>query len=388
VCSGNKTYKNSKKFNYIVHIIPYYAYSNTHSIHSFVYIRFMSEHLVPIKEEDSRLQLLKLWLKESLGYSDFNLSVASADASFRRYFRIEFSHPYVFENNEYVSLIVMDAPPEQESVKEFTRIAKYWYKHKISVPRVFAKNIEQGFLVLEDFGDTTFLQKNESAQDIDKKSAYSQALNQLTNIQSQLSIVDINHQLPAYLEKKLLEECLLFSDWYLEKHCSYYLSEDERNYLMSLFSKLNKLALKQPKVVVHRDYHSRNLMYRDNQSYGVIDFQDAVIGPLFYDSVSLLKDCYIMLPTQLRESLFNEYYDSIKQIGLFSGTLAEARLYFDLMGVQRHLKAIGIFSRLFHRDGKNGYLDDIPRTASYIMQLKDEYDELEPLVDILRKTVK
>jgi aminoglycoside/choline kinase family phosphotransferase len=185
-----------------------------------------------------------------------------------------------------------------------------------------------------------------------------------------------------------MSEMQLFSEWFLQKNCNYELSRTESEKLQKTFTYLLNTALQQSRVTVHRDYHSRNLMARSNLPHGVIDFQDAVVGPVTYDLVSLLKDCYIKMDNNLRSDLIKYYRDLAMQESLLSADdINNFERYFDLMGVQRHLKAIGIFSRLYHRDGKQAYLSDIPRTASYITELENKYPELGDLVDLLNKVL-
>ena len=321
---------------------------------------------------DARLISLKQWLL-SLGYKDFSLEPASQDASFRRYFRMTLKGQK--------SLILMDAPPEKESLSPFIEIAKDWIVSNIAVPTLFEYSRELGFLVLEDFGNITFL--NHLTED-NISSKYSLAIDELIKIQLHAAEVT----LPSYAPKLLLFEMSLFIDWFLIKHCGYRLLKSERQELEKTFSVLMESAIGQKQVTVHRDYHSRNLMLADVNKIGVIDFQDAVHGPLSYDLVSLLKDCYFKLNNPQRIFLLDYYLQQATENKLIEDkSFNNFKQEFDLMGVQRHLKAIGIFCRLYHRDKKENYLADIPLTASYIIDLGSSYSELRPIISVLEKCI-
>jgi len=325
--------------------------------------------------QDARFILIQEWLREQK-YSNFTLQAASADASFRRYFRMMFA-PVARQSN----LIVMDAPPDKESLSPFIEIAQDWRAAGIATPEIHCFNRDLGILVLQDFGQQTLLQALDATNLI---LLYQQAIDELLQIQ----LHDAKHVLPDYSEQLFMQEMQLFVDWYLIKHNAYHLSTNQAKELESIFEILKSSASTQSFVNVHRDYHSRNLMYRSNMTPGVIDFQDAVRGPLSYDLVSLLKDCYIELSVKQREQLYSYYLQAAQSKGLLHNTeLKSFQRAFDLMGVQRHLKAIGIFSRLYHRDGKESYLKDIPLTAGYILSLESTYPELTPLINILRPLV-
>ena len=319
---------------------------------------------------DARLDSLNQWLLE-LGYKDYLLEPASQDASFRRYFRMT--------RKDEKSLILMDAPPMNESLSPFMEIARDWSTSAISVPEIFEYSRDLGFMVLEDFGSQTFL-NTLSLSNID--SHYRIAIDELLKIQMHKA----EFTLPDYTEELLLFEMSLFIDWFVLKHCGYQLSEKERQSLESCFHELMQSARQQRQVTVHRDYHSRNLMFVSNEKLGVIDFQDAVCGPLTYDLVSLLKDCYFKLDNSKRALLLDYYLQHAVNNNLLGEISSEQfKQSFELMGVQRHLKAIGIFCRLYHRDGKENYLLDIPLTASYIVDLANSYTVLTPIVAVLEK---
>ncbi|MCH9049156.1 MAG: phosphotransferase [Proteobacteria bacterium] len=318
-----------------------------------------------------RLQQLNQWLAEIIGSEDYQLQPASGDASFRRYFRLT-------HNDE--TCIVMDAPPAQEGCSPFIDVAERLLAVNINVPRILEKDLKQGFLLLSDLGDEQYLDHltEESADKL-----YQDAMQALFCMQQQ---TDTNG-LPPYDEKLLLQEMELFRNWLLKKHIGLDLSKEIQTMLDEVFKLLLDEALAQPKVFVHRDYHSRNLMINgsgfDSGNPGVLDFQDAVCGPFTYDLVSLLKDCYIKWPGQQIRGWAHNFFE---QIAENHPDIDEEKFmqWFDLMGVQRHLKASGIFARLCHRDGKSGYLADIPRTLSYIVDLNGEYPELQGLIELIQ----
>jgi hypothetical protein len=324
------------------------------------------------ESDDKRIGQIKEWL-HTLGYDNYQLLPASQDASFRRYFRL------MDENQK--SVIIMDAPPDKESLSPFIEIAQDWVQSGISVPRIRDYSRQLGLMVLEDFGSQTMLN---ILEDDNRQLVYKTAIDELTLIQQHRA----GHVLPQYSNQLLLNEMQLFVDWYLAKQCNYVLSRSELPEMQRVFKFLADTANAQQKVNVHRDFHSRNLMYRTDRSLGVIDFQDAVYGPVSYDLVSLLKDCYFKHAENEREALIDYYLGSANSnIQLAKINRADFIRDFDLMGVQRHLKAIGIFSRLYHRDGKADYLKDIPRTASYIQDLDGLYPELDILQQILSESL-
>ncbi len=322
----------------------------------------------------TRLKQLNHWLSETIGSKDYQLEPASDDASFRRYFRLE-------HNNE--TFIVMDAPPEQENCVPFIDIAERLLAVNINVPRIIEKDLKQGFLLLSDLGDSQYLDAltEESVDDPYVNSLYQAAMQELVMMQQQAD----TKNLPAYDEKLLLQEMELFRDWLLQEHIGMDLTVETQSMLDDVFKLLVNEALSQPSVFVHRDYHSRNLMLNGTagENPGVLDFQDAVEGPFTYDLVSLLKDCYIKWPAQQVRDWAKKYFEEIAD-EYPDIDVTQFMRWFDLMGVQRHLKASGIFARLYHRDGKTGYLADIPRTLSYIVDLHDEYPELQGLVDLIQ----
>jgi len=324
--------------------------------------------------KDHRLAALVEWLDGIDSVDGATLRPASDDASFRRYFRVQSGQA------EQGSFIVMDAPPEQEDCRRFIRIAGYLEAMKLNVPRIVEANPEHGFLLITDLGSTQYLNKlhEDSAA---APAMYSDALRALSLLQTNGTAYQSS--LPPYDEELLRFELSIFRDWLCETHLGLEFSEEDEGCWKDVCDLLVCNALNQPRVFVHRDYHSRNLMLTDLDNPGILDFQDALEGPLTYDLVSLLKDCYVRLPQQqVREWAFGFYAEldaSIRQRvneGLFVG-------YFDLMGVQRHLKAAGIFARLKHRDGKPGYMADVPWTLGYVVDLAPEYEELGWLVELI-----
>jgi aminoglycoside/choline kinase family phosphotransferase len=247
------------------------------------------------------------------------------------------------------------------------------------VPEIFARDLDKGFLLLSDLGTELYLDKLNSTN---ADELYKDAISALLKIQVNASI----ENLPAYSESLLMQEMTLFRDWLLDKHLGIPLRGKALKQLEQLFVFLTGAAMSQPKVFVHRDYHSRNLLLNDNNP-GIIDYQDAVFGPLSYDLVSLLKDCYIKWPQVKVQAWVQQYYEQLVDVISVKMSADEFRRSFDLMGVQRHLKASGIFARLNHRDGKPGYLEEIPMTLSYIVDLKDDYPELQNLVSLLQNSV-
>jgi len=313
---------------------------------------------------DSRLAALKDWLNSIDWVAGAEPYPASDDASFRRYFRLQ-------ANGE--SFIAMDAPPTQEDSKLFIRVAGYLESMNLNAPRIIEANLEQGFLLLTDLGSTHYLEKLHGGPELAAR-LYSDALRALVQMQSRGAAYQ--SLLPSYDDALLRFELSLFHDWLCEKHLGLEFSEDEETEWQGLCELLVNNALDQPQVFVHRDYHSRNLMVTERQNPGILDFQDAVEGPLTYDLVSLLKDCYVQWPHERISAWLQEFYDGVEPSMQAQMDRDQLRRCFDLMGVQRHLKAAGIFARLNHRDGKPGYMTDVPRTLNYVVELEPRYEEL------------
>jgi len=266
----------------------------------------------------------------------------------------------------------MDAPPEQEPCEAFIAVAGKLHSVGLSAPEILERDLRQGFLLLSDFGDIDYLSVLNAGTEV---SLYGDALAALLQMQAHIGSDD----LPHYNEALLRGEMDLFHDWFLGSLFGIELNKTQVARWESTKKLLVTNALEQPQVFVHRDYHSRNLMKIDHGNPGILDFQDAVKGPITYDLVSLLRDCYIDWPPERVDQLMVDYYEFAAHHGLTEVTLDQFRRWFNLMGVQRHLKAIGIFSRLNIRDGKPGYLKSIPRTLQYVIQVCSEEASMNEL---------
>jgi len=317
----------------------------------------------------NRIDRLTAWVKEQHPGRAFDLSPASADASFRRYFRIRFA--------DGESLIAMDAPPEKEDCRPFINVAKLFGEAGSHVPIVHAQNLAEGFLLLSDLGGTTYL---EALNAENAAALYADALGSLIAIQR----ASRPGVLPAYSREVLLREMELFPVWYIGRHKGITLSDTETATLYTAFDTILDVNLAEPQVFVHRDYHSRNLMLCAERNPGVLDFQDALYGPLSYDLVSLLKDAYIAWDEELTLDWLARYWGVARDLGLpVRADFAEFHRDYEFMGAQRHLKVLGIFARLYHRDGKDGYLKDLPLVMSYLRKTCTRYRELKPLAKLL-----
>ena len=308
-----------------------------------------------------RLRKLTEWLSELPGLAGAQIEPATGDASFRRYFRVTRGGP---------SYIAMDAPPEREDSGRFVRIAGQFRALGLHTPEILAEDLGQGFLLLEDLGSNLYIQV---LDEVNADRLYGDALAALLVIQA----CGPREGLPVYDRNFLLREMEIFREWLLDAQLGLELSTAESVLVDDAFALLAESALEQPRVCVHRDFHARNLLVTQSPSPGILDFQDAVVGPITYDLVSLLRDCYIAWP----ESRVQDWARGYFQLALQSGVVHaehEGRFgrWFDLMGAQRHLKASGIFARLNRRDGKPGYLQDVPRTLGYLAQVARRYPEL------------
>lgn len=323
---------------------------------------------------DKRFEALKEWTGRVLGAGTFDVRPASADASFRRYFRVTWGQQ---------SLIAMDAPPDKGDMRSYVAIARRFHALGLNVPEVLEEDHERGFFLITDLGEQLYL-PNLNARTVER--LYGDALGALVVLQAGTSAGAADKFLPDYDEALLTRELEIFREWYLGRHLGLKLSAGQNRVLDEIFVQLMRSALSQPRVWVHRDYHSRNLMVTRPNNPGILDFQDAVLGPVTYDLVSLLRDCYIAWPYERVEDWAKGYHELALQSGIPVGE-DDARFlrWFDLMGVQRHLKATGIFARLNHRDGKPGYLADIPRTLGYVHEVSARYPELQPLQSLLRE---
>jgi len=319
---------------------------------------------------DNRQQQLKTWLSTALNSAEFTLTTASADASFRRYFRVNVADK---------TLIVMDAPPTHESCAPFVQVAQLLAEAGLNAPKVLAQDLAQGFLLLSDLGDDTYLSKlnNETAPEL-----YKNATDALIKMQG----ISVKGVLPNYDATMLSREMQLFPDWYVAQHLKTSLTPEQQVVLNNTFKLLNENILAQGQVFVHRDYHSRNLMLTTENNPGILDFQDAVYGAISYDLVSLLKDAYIGWDEEQVIDWAVRYWQPAKKAGLpIPNDFSEFYRDFEWMGAQRHIKVLGIFARLSHRDGKHSYLNDMPIVMVYLRKVCERYVELRPMLRLLNQ---
>ena len=318
---------------------------------------------------DLRLAQIRIWLKDLLKSDDFSLAPASADASFRRYFRVS----HAGSTN-----IVMDAPPAQEDSAPFVRIAGLFADANVHVPKVVAQDLERGFLLLTDLGRQTYL--NVITPD-NADALFKDAIQALLDWQC----ASRPNVLPEYDAPELLRELQLFPDWYIARHKQITLSSTEHQNLDRLFQIIIEKAQAQAQVYVHRDYMPRNLML-SKPNPGVLDFQDARYGPIAYDVLSLFKDAFISWPQERVSQWTEQYWQAARDRDLpVPVNFDDFQHDVDWIGVQRHLKVLGIFARIHHRDGKPQYLQDAPRFLNYLMPVVAKYPELAPLGDLLKK---
>ena len=329
---------------------------------------------------DERIRLIESWLTTELQLRITRLEPASADASFRRYFRI-------WEDNG-ATRIVMDAPPGKEDVGPFLQVASLLERCGVHVPHIEAADGPRGMVLLEDLGSIPYLTRLRAGGD--PQALYADALQALYRIQ--VGGAEAARLLAPYDRAVLQREMELMPVWFCERHLRLTLEDSDRALLQRSFDFLTSEALAQPVVFVHRDYHSRNLMVLPERNPGVIDFQDALAGPVGYDLVSLLKDCYIEWPRPRVEQWVTDYRTQLHQtpgVGRLLAGASEREFlrWFDLIGVQRHVKVLGIFARLWYRDGKSGYLADLPRTLEYVRAAARLYPELHALEDWMERRV-
>ncbi len=326
-------------------------------------------------ESDARLALIEEWLSRELRLPVERIEPASSDASFRRYFRVF---------GERGTWIVMDAPPPQEDVRPYLKVSRLLESLGAHVPHVHQADSERGLLLLEDLGSTLYLDRLSAGAD--PEPLYDDALAALARIQVQGGAA--SRELPPYDTAALARELALMPEWFVARHLELAIGDAEAQLLETSFAFLIREALAQPEVFVHRDYHSRNLMVVPGRNPGIIDFQDALRGPVGYDLVSLLKDCYIAWPRARVVSWVSGYRARLAAAGGAAGASeAEFLRWFDLIGVQRHIKVLGIFCRLWYRDGKRGYLADLPRVLGYVHETCGLYAELGPLGRLLAERV-
>ena len=344
--------------------------------------------------DNSRVQLLNRWLCEQFAVNSLELTSITGDAGFRCYSR------FVIGNQ---SFIAVDAPDDKSNNQGFIAIQSAFLKKGLSVPKIVAKDLQKGFFCLSDFGELLFSDTLTSAT---MNEQYRKAIDLLPLIASLQ--IDSSYVLPCYDRQFIITELEIFVEWLLAEHLAIELNTEDKQSLDLCFDVLVENALQQPQVVMHRDYHSRNIMMLANGDLGIIDFQDAVLGPITYDIVSLLRDCYVRWPDFEVKSLFTYFCQlmsesdclkdhdvqdtsledtSFENISLKGISAVQWQRWFDLTGLQRHIKAAGIFARLNYRDNKNGYMKDIPLTLAYIRDISALYPELSFLHGLVNNTV-
>jgi N-acetylmuramate 1-kinase len=326
-------------------------------------------------QADARRSLLEHWLRHELGIAVDRVAPASADASFRRYFRVD---------ARSTSFIAMDAPPGREDLGPFIAVAGALGAIGVNVPTVLESDRARGFLLLTDLGSTHYLAALAAGADAER--LYADATAALLLIQSRgLAAAEA---LPCYGVELLDREVQLFPEWFLARHLGLEQTADVRSLVTAVSTALAAVAHEQPQVFVHRDFHSRNLMVTAACNPGVLDFQDAVRGAMTYDLVSLFKDCYIVWPRERVLEWVRGYRRRALDAGLPAGAHdADYVRWFDLTGVQRHLKVLGIFARLWYRDGKAAYLSDLPAVLDYVLTTAAAYGELAELNRFLKAVV-
>ena len=318
-----------------------------------------------------REQLIQTWLQAVLQSDQFEISFLAGDASFRRYARIK------LQNKTYM---LMDAPPEKEDCIPFVSIDEFFDGHGVRVPHIVAKDLTQGLLLLEDFGDVV-LSTLLNDETVDQY--YAQSFKQLIELQQ----IDGKDHLPVYSYEKLMTEMRLLTEWMLPS-LNIQPTEQQLETIEQAFDFLAIEATQQPQVIVHRDFHSRNLMKIDNeQELGVIDFQDAVIGADTYDLISITRDAYVQWNAERVYEWFEVFYNLLPAAAKENRSFEQFKRDADLMAIQRHLKILGIFVRLFERDGKSGYLKDLPRVMWYLLEESQGYDELNDFMQFIRDVV-
>lgn len=314
-----------------------------------------------------RLQALQDWSARQLGVDVLDIAPASADASFRRYFRV------AAQGRDY---IVMDAPPAHEDCRPFIAVARLFGDAGVHVPQVLAQELEQGFLLLTDLGNTTYLS---ALNEITARELYLASNDALIKIQ-QASRPGV---LPDYDRALLARELRLFPEWYVGRHLGVAMTGQQEAILNTVFERILANTLAQPRVYVHRDWHSRNLMVTDPNP-GILDFQDAVYGPITYDLASIYRDAYIQWDEEQQIDWVIRYWEKARAARLpVREDFGDFWRDFEWMGAQRHIKVLGIFARLYHRDGKDGYIKDMPLVMHYLRSVCGRYDELKPLLFLL-----
>jgi N-acetylmuramate 1-kinase len=313
------------------------------------------------------------WARQTLGDDTLTLASASADASFRSYWRTRHGGH---------SWIVMDSPPAQEDPRPWLEIGARLSAAGLHVPAVQAYDLEQGFLLIEDLGSQLYLP---ALNDATVDALYGDAMDALLRMQRDAGAGGMQPYDHAFLQRELE----IMPEWFLRRHLGYTPECEEWDVLESAFTVLLHNALEQPRCFVHRDYHSRNLLVTTHHNPGIIDFQGALLGPITYDLASLLRDCYIVWDRARVEAWVESYRQRLQAAQLIAANVGSQRFlrWFDLIGLQRHIKVLGIFCRLGYRDGKPGYLDDLPRVYDYVIDVAGRYPELADFVALLRRCV-
>lgn len=322
-------------------------------------------------QDDERLAEAVRWLA-TLDTAWSSIEPASADASFRRYFRVRSA-------TTGATAIVMDAPPPKEDVRPFLNVGRLLTAGGTNVPAVYAADEARGLLLLGDLGNTTYLRALADATAGERQHLFADAIAALVQLQ-QIDPAQAQTPLARYDATLLRREIDLFPEWYLGRHCKIELSVDERNSLERIYATLIASALAQPTVLVHRDYMPRNLMVTTERNPGVLDFQDAVVGPISYDVASLMRDAFLSWEEPQVIDWVARYWDQARKAGLpVREDFSEFYREFEWMGLQRHLKVLGIFARINYRDGKPHYLADTPRFVNYVRHAATRYQAFAPL---------
>jgi aminoglycoside/choline kinase family phosphotransferase len=314
-----------------------------------------------------RAQARLAWTRDALGDPLATLAPASADASFRSYWRT---------HSQGRSWIVMDAPPEHEDIRPWLDIGRRLASAGLNAPAIHAADAGQGFVLMSDLGNELYLPR---LRESGPHGLYEDALDALFAMQTKIDASD----LPPYDEARLVQEMELLSDWFLQRHLGFTPSCEQWDVVESAFRALVDNARRQEQVFVHRDYHSRNLLVAEPGAPGILDFQDAVRGPLTNDLVSLLRDCYVAWPEEQVYEWVENYRRRLVAAGITRVDDETFRRGFDLMGLQRHIKVLGIFCRLWYRDGKKAYLDDLPLVWRYTREVGRRYAETAPLIALI-----
>lgn len=317
--------------------------------------------------DDDRIYKLRSWLNTCLPNDTVGIAPVQNDASFRRYFRVTAGEK---------TLIAMDTPTDKIPLEPFLTIAQQLQQLKLNVPDIYHYSLSAGFALMRDLGTCSYLMalNNKTAD-----SLYHQAMQALFILQNRGK----TNTLPLFDREFITFELSLFKDWFLDRHLSIKLTPAEEDSLQSIFVLLTNTLLEQPFVFMHRDFHSRNLMFCTDNNPGILDFQDAMKGPITYDLVSLLRDSYITWPENRVYTWAETYYERLRTANRIHVDLQQFFLWFDLTGLQRHLKILGIFSRLYHRDNKPAYLKNIPATFQYIKYVCNKYKTLKTLLELL-----